>query len=220
MKGRQVVLGRHFGGEAAALMVDGQLQDLLFDLSGLTPLPPGSVCRAVVDRLVKGQGGVFVRLPEGERGFLRDAKGLSEGQTLIVQVSGVADDGKAIPCTQRVIFRGQTALATPGAPGVNVSRRIRDDAERERLVALGEAALASALAKIANAAGRTVNIPAERNPASASMFIINPLGALRMDRLFSTHPSTQERIDLLARMQVAPAAPSFARSSVPPVRRG
>ena len=44
MKGRQVVLGRHFGGEAAALMVDGQLQDLLFDLSGLTPLPPGSVC--------------------------------------------------------------------------------------------------------------------------------------------------------------------------------
>ena len=67
MKGRQVVLGRHFGGEAAALMVDGQLQDLLFDLSGLTPLPPGSVCRAVVDRLVKGQGGVFLPLPEGER---------------------------------------------------------------------------------------------------------------------------------------------------------
>ncbi|KGJ15024.1 ribonuclease E/G [Paracoccus panacisoli] len=144
MKGRQVVLGRHFGGEAAALMVDGQLQDLLFDLSGLTPLPPGSVCRAVVDRLVKGQGGVFLRLPEGERGFLRDAKGLSEGQTLIVQVSGVADDGKAIPCTQRVIFRGQTALATPGAPGVNVSRRIRDEGVRARLTALGEAALAAA----------------------------------------------------------------------------
>lgn len=77
-------------------------------------------------------------------------------------------------------------------------------------------ALASALAKIANAAGRTVNIPAERNPASASMFIINPLGALRMDHLFSTHPSTQERIDLLAQMQIAPVT----RSSVPPVRRG
>lgn len=74
-------------------------------------------------------------------------------------------------------------------------------------------ALASALAKIANAAGRTVNIPAERNPASASMFIINPLGALKMDQLFSTHPSTQERIDLLAQMP-------GARSRVPPVRRG
>lgn len=62
-------------------------------------------------------------------------------------------------------------------------------------------ALASALAKIANAAGRTVNMPAERNPASAALFIINPLGAMRMDRLFATHPSTQERIDLLAQMQ-------------------
>lgn len=55
-------------------------------------------------------------------------------------------------------------------------------------------ALASALAKIARLAGRTVNLPAERNPASASMFIINPLGALKMDHLFSTHPSTESRI--------------------------
>ena len=91
MKGRQVVLGRHWGAEAAALMVDGRVEDLLFDLSPLTPLPPGAICRAVVDRLVKGQGGVFVRLPEGERGFLRDARGLSEGQALIVQVSGAAE---------------------------------------------------------------------------------------------------------------------------------
>lgn len=141
MKGRQVVLGRYRGREAAALMVDGRVEDLLFDLSGMTTLPPGSICRAVVDRLVKGQGGVFVRLPEGERGFLRGAQGLSEGQTLIVQVTGAADDGKAIPVSQRVLFRGQTAIVTPGAPGVNVSRRIRDEEERARLVALGQAAL-------------------------------------------------------------------------------
>ncbi len=61
-------------------------------------------------------------------------------------------------------------------------------------------ALASALAKIARAAGRSVNIPAERNPASASMFIINPLHALRMDRLFATHPPTEERIARLQAM--------------------
>ena len=141
MKGRQVILGHLWGREAAALMVDGQLQDLMLDLSALTPLPPGAICRAVVDRLVKGQGGVFVRLPDGERGFLREAKGLSEGQGLIVQVSGAAEDGKAIPVSARVLFRGQTAIATPGAPGVNVSRRIRDEAARARLVALGTAAL-------------------------------------------------------------------------------
>ena len=68
-------------------------------------------------------------------------------------------------------------------------------------------ALAGALAKIARAAGRVVNIPAERNPASASMFIINPRHALRMDRLFATHPPTEERI---ARLQAMAAAPQSA----------
>ena len=67
MKGRQVVLGRHWGAEAAALMVDGRVEDLALDASALTPLPPGAICRAVVDRLVKGQGGVFLRLPDGQR---------------------------------------------------------------------------------------------------------------------------------------------------------
>lgn len=61
-------------------------------------------------------------------------------------------------------------------------------------------ALASALTKIAQAAGRVLNLPAERNPASASMFIINPLHGLRMDGLFQTHPSTESRISRLRQM--------------------
>lgn len=65
-------------------------------------------------------------------------------------------------------------------------------------------ALASALARISQAAGRSVNLPAERNPASAAMFIVNPLHALRADRLFTTHPPTEERIARL--MAMAPAA--------------
>ena len=60
--------------------------------------------------------------------------------------------------------------------------------------------LASALAKIAAAAGRSVNVPAERNPATAHMFIINPLNGQRADALFSTHPDTQNRIDALMAM--------------------
>ncbi|WP_374633195.1 M48 family metalloprotease [Paracoccus sp. (in: a-proteobacteria)] len=73
-------------------------------------------------------------------------------------------------------------------------------------------ALASALARIAQAAGRVVNLPAERNPASASMFIINPLHALRMDRLFATHPPTQERI---ARLQAMAGGGRGPRGSGP-----
>jgi ribonuclease G len=142
MKGRQIVLGKIFGRDGAALMLDGQLEDLILDPAGATPIAPGAICRARVDRLVKGQGGVFLRLPEGARGYLRDRAGLREGQSLVVQVSGSAEDGKAIPVSSRLNFRGRNLIVTPGAPGVNVSRRIRDAALRDDLVRLGDAALA------------------------------------------------------------------------------
>jgi heat shock protein HtpX len=58
-------------------------------------------------------------------------------------------------------------------------------------------ALASALAKISNASGRTVNIPAERNPAMAHMYIANPLQGSGMDNLFATHPAVENRIAAL-----------------------
>lgn len=57
--------------------------------------------------------------------------------------------------------------------------------------------LASALQKIANAAHQIPYGRAERNPATAHMFIINPLTGQGMDNLFSTHPNTQNRIAAL-----------------------
>ncbi|ODT58058.1 MULTISPECIES: ribonuclease E/G [Paracoccus] len=141
MKGRQVVLGHLFGLEAAALMQDGQLVDLLVASDPLTALPPGAICRAATDRFMKGQGGVFLRLPEGQTGYLRDRKGVSEGKPLLVQIAGVAEDGKALPLSTRLLFRGRHALVTPGAPGVNVSRSIRDEDRRDELASLGRALL-------------------------------------------------------------------------------
>jgi len=63
------------------------------------------------------------------------------------------------------------------------------------------AALASALARISNAAKRIPNVAAERNPATAHLFIINPLSGARMDNLFATHPSTENRIAALRAME-------------------
>lgn len=60
--------------------------------------------------------------------------------------------------------------------------------------------LASALGKIAGAAQVIHNNDAERNPATAHMFIINPLSGERMDNLFSTHPNTDNRIAELRKM--------------------
>jgi heat shock protein HtpX len=60
--------------------------------------------------------------------------------------------------------------------------------------------LASALENIQSTANHVVNIDAERNPATAHMFIINPLTGQGMDNLFSTHPSTQNRVAKLQEM--------------------
>jgi len=60
--------------------------------------------------------------------------------------------------------------------------------------------LASALAKISKTAEQVDNITAERNPATAHMFIINPLRGRGMDNLFTTHPSARNRIKRLKEM--------------------
>ena len=77
-------------------------------------------------------------------------------------------------------------------------------------------ALASALAKIDNAAHSTPNETAEANPATAHLFIINPLSGQPMDNLFSTHPDTANRIAALQAMardmgQTQPNAAQAAR---------
>jgi heat shock protein HtpX len=55
-------------------------------------------------------------------------------------------------------------------------------------------ALASALQKIEGIARGTYMPPAEEHPATAQMMIINPLSGEGRDNLFSTHPSTANRI--------------------------
>lgn len=56
-------------------------------------------------------------------------------------------------------------------------------------------ALAQALTKLEHYAAA---IPADVAPATASLYIVNPLrGGARLARLFSTHPSTEERVERL-----------------------
>ncbi|MCB1369808.1 MAG: zinc metalloprotease HtpX [Rhodobacteraceae bacterium] len=82
--------------------------------------------------------------------------------------------------------------------------------------------LAGALRKISSYAGRLELPSAERNPASASMFIVNPLSGARMDNLFSTHPNVENRIRALEAMagDMRPRPP-LRESSIPVTgRRG
>ena len=60
--------------------------------------------------------------------------------------------------------------------------------------------LASALEKLERGATVIDNGAAERNPATAHMFIVNPLHAHTADKLFSTHPNTVNRVQRLRNM--------------------
>jgi heat shock protein HtpX len=73
--------------------------------------------------------------------------------------------------------------------------------------------LASALERI-HAAARSIEYPqAERIPAAAHMFIVNPLTGRGMDNLFTTHPNIENRVAALVQLhhewqQAGAAAPS------------
>lgn len=136
MKGRLIALDHLDGREAAALMVDGRLEDLLID----TAPRLGAIFAAKIERALKGQGGTIVRWPGGS-GFLRRAKGMKPGDVILVQISGFAEPGKAPPVTGRLLFKSRYAIVTPGAPGLNISRAIRDDDRRDALKGLALAGM-------------------------------------------------------------------------------
>lgn len=88
-----------------------------------------------------------------------------------------------------------------------ISRTREFEADREGAEISGRPLwLASALRKIERTAEAVPNQQAEAHPATAHMFIVNPLHGGGLSGLFSSHPSTEERIARLTAM-AGPAAP-------------
>ena len=84
-----------------------------------------------------------------------------------------------------------------------ISRAREFEADRGGAELSGDpAALASALQKIHAYARGTPMLAAERNPATAQMMIMNPLRGGGLSGLFSTHPTTEERVARLMAMAV------------------
>lgn len=96
-----------------------------------------------------------------------------------------------------VIFAPLAAMLVQMA----ISRTREYSADRDGALISGSPdALASALKKITEASKYTDYRKAEENPATAHLFIINPLHGGSMDNLFSTHPSTENRIEALSKI--------------------
>lgn len=124
MKGRVIALDQWAGREAAALMVDGILEDIIIAPPKGIP-PPGTIFAARAERPLKGTGGQFVRLPGDEKAFLK--ANAPQGRIIPVQVSGYAEPGKAVPVTNRLVLKGAFAILTPRAASRSVARSIKGD---------------------------------------------------------------------------------------------
>jgi Ribonuclease G/E len=142
MIGTVIALGMLKDQKAAAFIKDGRLEDLIVDASG-DDAPPaiGSIYRARGGRMLKGMGGAMLDMPNGESAYLKGNKGLKPGAPMLVQVTHMSEDGKAVPVTTRLIFKSKYAIITPDAPGLNISRAIRDEDELLRLHDLANAGM-------------------------------------------------------------------------------
>src|ERR687894_2228401 len=105
-----------------------------------------------------------------------------------------------------------TAILAPLAAMIiqmAISRAREYDADRLGAEICGDPmALASALARIEAAVAHIDNPDAERHPATAPLFIVNPLSGHGMDNLFSTHPNTENRIAALQALAQQMGAPT------------
>jgi len=94
-----------------------------------------------------------------------------------------------------------------------ISRTREFEADRSGALISGRPLwLASALQRISSDVRQVDNVEAETHPATAHMFIINPLHGRSFGSMFATHPSTEERVARLEQMaaemgQAAPRSP-------------
>jgi heat shock protein HtpX len=113
----------------------------------------------------------------------RDEEGRPTGLLGALVVSMLAPLAAAL--VQMAISRGREYEADRGGAGISGD----------------PAALASALQKIEAYARSGYRLPqAETNPATAHLFIVNPLAGRGLDNLFATHPSTENRVAALMAM--------------------
>jgi heat shock protein HtpX len=97
-----------------------------------------------------------------------------------------------------------------------ISRSREYEADRVGAEITGDPrSLASALQRLEAYKQGRVNEAAEANPASAHLFIINPLSGLRMDGLFSTHPATENRVAALEALATRIGPPGGGSTRIP-----
>ena len=142
----RILLSVSPGETRIAELSEGQLVGLSYDRAGQRSLV-GDIIAGQVESIIHHLQAAFVDIGEERSGYLSlpDArpyeakKGDSigdyviEGDSVLVQVTRDPEDNKGAKLTMKPVLTGRDLIYTPGRPGISLSRRIKDKAERDRL---------------------------------------------------------------------------------------
>jgi len=162
---KKIYIQRRAGGFTTALVENGKLIELIRDYNdGEKASVVGNIYAGVVKQINAG----FLFLNVGlerqafldtrdarERGLFDDGKlAVKQGDTLVVQILRDPIGEKGSVATSCISFTGRYVVVSKsiGADKINISKKIRDEAERSRLASLGEKLLLQGFSAIMRSA--------------------------------------------------------------------
>ena len=124
-------------GNACALLRDGAVIDLFGD-------PPrkniskdqinfGSVFYAKIERDLKGANGSILDLGKNLKGFIKKSKGLSVGESLMVQCVNTVNEDKLPLFSKDILIKEKNVIFNPSGKGVSLSKKLRGNDRLKKL---------------------------------------------------------------------------------------
>ncbi|MCQ2373982.1 MAG: Rne/Rng family ribonuclease [Phascolarctobacterium sp.] len=133
----KIIIGSSEDENRMGLLEDGQLMEYLVERHGEQHLV-GSVFKGRVCNVVRGIQAAFVDIGTEQNAFLYLGNGLNvtEGQSLLVQISKDARGTKGPTATCDITLPGKYVVLVPNANYIGISRKITEKEERDRLNAI------------------------------------------------------------------------------------
>jgi ribonuclease E/ribonuclease G len=126
----QILVSAGPGETRLALVADNRPVEFVIDRGDGAP---GDVVLGRVVGVNRALNAAFVDIGARQPGFLAAPKGLSEGDSVLVQVTAAARGDKGAALTRALTLAGRYLVYSPTRAGLNLSQRLSDPGERERL---------------------------------------------------------------------------------------
>jgi len=136
---KQILLEHRDGRREIALMENGKL--LFFSREKDASIEAEQIYLGIVDRIVKGMEAAFVRLGKDHVGFLPFSECKARprsGDKILLQVKRPPVGEKAAYLSCDISLAGRLAILTPFSQRFSVSKRIENEEERKKLLAIAK----------------------------------------------------------------------------------